>query len=321
MRGVLFVAALAVVAVPTAHADKKKTVEPPPPAPRPARVPGPDDAKVTALLDKIAADPAARAAAITELGTLAPHELGALADYLGRKHTFEIADRRKPLVAIKASVPDKTGKFIASNASPKDAIAEDAFDWLAELGKLDAGKPDNAALGEVIADDVAIRVLAAAKDPAAAVIIFDAAFADETMLYRDECGRYLRKAEPYSIPELTKESWGDGDRRRYATFQLERLDRQEPSKALSAAEGDEALMIAILDTFRQLKLREAVHAVWTKVNDDRPRVRAAARATWMDYITGPPPRPAPKKKLQLPGGKLTKKEKPLWLTYRELADN
>ena len=41
----------------------------------------------------------------------------------------------------------------------------------------------------------------------------------------------------------------------------------------------------------------------------------------MDYITGPPPPPAPKKKLQLPGGKLTKKEKPLWLTYRELADN
>jgi tetratricopeptide (TPR) repeat protein len=27
------------------------------------------------------------------------------------------------------------------------------------------------------------------------------------------------------------------------------------------------------------------------------------------------------KKLMLPGGKLTKKEKPLWLTYRELADN
>jgi tetratricopeptide (TPR) repeat protein len=41
----------------------------------------------------------------------------------------------------------------------------------------------------------------------------------------------------------------------------------------------------------------------------------------MDYITGPPPPPAPKKKLQLPGGKLTKKEKPMYLTYRELADN
>jgi len=41
----------------------------------------------------------------------------------------------------------------------------------------------------------------------------------------------------------------------------------------------------------------------------------------MDYITGPPPPPALRKKLQLPGGKLTKEEKPLWLTYRELADN
>jgi tetratricopeptide (TPR) repeat protein len=64
-----------------------------------------------------------------------------------------------------------------------------------------------------------------------------------------------------------------------------------------------------------------VHAVWTKVNADSTRVRAAARKAWMAYITGPAPPPAPKKKLQLPGGKLTKKEKPLWLTYRELADN
>src|SRR6185503_6819006 len=67
--------------------------------------------------------------------------------------------------------------------------------------------------------------------------------------------------------------------------------------------------------------REAVHAVWSKVDADSPRVRDAARHAWMAYITGPPPPPAPKKKLLLPGGKLTKKEKPLWLTYRELADN
>jgi len=41
----------------------------------------------------------------------------------------------------------------------------------------------------------------------------------------------------------------------------------------------------------------------------------------MEYITGPPPPPAPVAKLNLPGGKKTKKAKPLWLTYRELADN
>jgi tetratricopeptide (TPR) repeat protein len=129
--------------------------------------------------------------------------------------------------------------------------------------------------------------------------------------------------EPYSIPALTRASQTgkDFDRRRYATWQLERIDRQDPLKALAAAAGDERLTIAVLDTFRAIRLREAVHAVWTRVDADSPAVRAAARAAWMDYITGPPPPPAPRKKLQLPGGKLTKKEKPLWLTYRELADN
>lgn len=43
---------------------------------------------------------------------------------------------------------------------------------------------------------------------------------------------------------------------------------------------------------------------------------------WMAYVTGPTPAPAPKKKLQLPGGKFKeKKETPLWLTHRELAEN
>ena len=135
-------------------------------------------------------------------------------------------------------------------------------------------------------------------------------------------GATSRKMEPTSIPALTRESQGkDADRKRYGTWQLERLDRQEPGKALDAALGDEALTIAILDVFRATHHREAVHAVWKRVAADSPRVRAAARAAWMDYVTGPPPPPAPTAKLNLPGGKLTKKPKPLWLTYRELADN
>jgi tetratricopeptide (TPR) repeat protein len=142
------------------------------------------------------------------------------------------------------------------------------------------------------------------------------------MIYRDEVGRYLRKMHPYSIPALMKESQSRNyDRKRYSNYQLERLDRQEPGKALAAAAGDENLLIAILDVWRATKHREAVHAVWSKVNADSARTRAAARAAWHAYIDGKPPPPAPMKKLMLPGGKLTKKEKPLWLTYRELADN
>ena len=168
----------------------------------------------------------------------------------------------------------------------------------------------------------AIRALAATKDVRAAAVIFDVAFGEDAIIYRDECGRYIRKMEPYSIPALTRESASgkDADRRRYATWQLERIDRQDPLKALAAAAGDERLTIAVLDVFRETRLREAVHAVWTKVDADSPAVRDAARAAWMAYITGPPPPPAPRKKLTLPGGKLTKKPKPLWLTYRELAD-
>jgi hypothetical protein len=174
----------------------------------------------------------------------------------------------------------------------------------------------------VIADDAAIRALAATRDIRAAQLVFDVGFGAETMIYRDECGRYLRKMEPASIPALTRESMAKNyDRKRYATWQLERLDRQEPSHALDAAAGDEALTIAILEVFRATHHREAVHAVWRRVDADSPRVRATARAAWMDYITGPPPPPAPVAKLSLPGGKKTKKAKPLWLTYRELADN
>jgi len=289
------------------------------PAPPPPRTPGPEDGKATALLDKIVAG-TDRKAAIEQLGHVAPRTVDAIGEWLARPHTSDVADRRNVLAEIHASVPDKTGKFSTpARQDRKEAKADDELDWLEALGKLDPAMPG---LGEVIGDVAAIRALAGTNDVHAARLIFDAAFGDDTMIYRDECGRYLRKMEPNSIPALIYMSQkGNYDKKRYATWQLERLDRQNAYNALLAAAGDEALTIAILEVYRTTHHREAVHAVWSKVNDDAPRVRATARAAWMDYITGPPPPPAPKKKLQLPGGKLTKEEKPLWLTYRELADN
>ena len=230
------------------------------------------------------------------------------------------------LAAIKASVPDKSGKFNTperhSGKEEQDRRDEETLDWLAgAAGKLDAQAPGS--IAEVIADDAAIRALAATKDVHGAQLIFDAAFLDEAMIMRDECGRYLRKLTPYNLPALVieSESGTNYDRRRYATYQLERLDRQEPLKALDAAVADEGLSVAVLDAFRSVHHRGAVHAVWTKVNADSPRVRAAARTTWLAYVSGPPPPPAPRRRLQLAGGKLTKYPKPLYLTYRELADN
>lgn len=301
-----------------AKVDDKKP-EPPPPPPR---TPGPDDPKAIAILERIVKGPdtAARQKAIDELGAIAPTTIEAIGEWIVRSHVATVDERRAVLALIEAQVPDKDGRFkTPDRKTKKELTADDEIDWLKKLLELDPATPG---AGEVIADIAAVRALVATGDSRAAQAIFDAAFHDETMIYRDECGRYLRKLEPYSIPTLTKESAGKvGDRKRYATYQLERLDRQEPNKAFAAAAGDEALTLEIIAVYRKTKIREAVHAMWGKVNDDRTRVRAAAREAWMDYITGPPPPRAPMKKLQLPGGKLTKKEKPLWLNYRELADN
>jgi hypothetical protein len=318
-------------AAPAATSDKAARSEKPDKAdakpadaepPAPPRPPGPDDAKAVAILEKIAAGPdaAARKAAIAELAQIAPRAIDAIGAWLVRPTRAELAERRAVLTEIKASVPDKSGRFSQpARQTGKEQKADDDLDWQAELLALDAALPG---LGDVIADDAAIRALAATSEIRAAQLIFDAAFNADAMIYRDECGRYLRKMEPVSIPPLTQESLAkDYDRKRYATFQLERLDRQEPGKALDAALGDEALTIAVLDAFRRTHHREAVHAVWRRIDDDSPRIRTAARAAWMAYITGPPPPPAPVAKLNLPGGKKTKKAKPLWLTYRELADN
>ncbi len=244
--------------------------------------------------------------------------VSAIAAFLAREHTSSESDRRDVLREIKASVPDKSGKFTNPGRESSDKTkANDDLDWLEELSRI----TERPGLGDVMADVVALRALAATHTDYGADVLFDAAFADAIMMYRDECGRYLRKMQPASLPALTRQSQGDGDRRRYATYQLERMDRQEPGKALTASFGDEAILIAVLDAFRMTYHREAVHAVFGQLDADSPRVRAAARAAWMNYVTGPLPQPAPRKRLQLTGGKLAAKETPLWLTFRELADN
>jgi tetratricopeptide (TPR) repeat protein len=302
------------IARPKAKEPEKKDEKADKPAPPPLP---PVDAAVQGVLDRIAKGDKA---AIEELNKLAPSHIVDLSSFLQRPHASPLEERRELLKSIEADVPDEKGRFVApQRKSAKEEKKLDELDWIAELQKKDAATPG---LGETLADIATIRALSASKAIEAAPVIFNTAFWPETMIYRDEVGRYLRKMEPYCIPALMKESAaGNYDRKRYSNYQLERLDRQEPGKALSAATGDEALLIAVLEVWRQTKHREAVHAVWGKVNADSPRVRAKAREAWRAYIEGPPPKPAPMKKLQLPGGKLTKKEKPLYLTYRELADN
>lgn len=273
-----------------------------------------------AALDRLTAATTAaeRLAAAKALAELSPPPVADLERFLARARSSTDEERRAVLISIGAELPDEKGKFKAPARQTVQTEAEnDAFDWLAKLVDLDARTPG---LADAIADVAAIRALAG-KDPDGAAAILDFAFTPEGTIYRDECGRYLRRMAPWSLPALIRgsEKSGEGSRARYATYQLERLDRQNPRKALADAPNDE-LKIEVLRAFQDSLYREAVFVVLDTVDDVSPGVRKAAREAWMEYATGRAPKPAPKQKLQLPGGKLTDKEMPLWLNSRELAD-
>jgi hypothetical protein len=277
-----------------------------------------DAARVAELLTAIETGQGDRAASTAALLPLAAHEVDAFATFLDRERTSSVDERRALLRKIKASVPDASGKFETPKRMKSEQIREDdEFDWLAELAKLDPATPG---LGAVWADVAAIRALASTQRIDAAAVVLAQAFKKSTMIYRDECGRRLRAMEPYSLPALTETSQSDDRARaRYANYQLERLDRQEPGKAMEATGHDEELRIALLQAFGKVRHREATATVFKYIDDDAPRVRAAARAAWLEYVTGPPPKDAPKIHLQLTGGKKDPKLTPLYLTYRELA--
>ncbi len=303
---------------PTEGGDTKVTAPPRDPEPEPAGPPA------RPLLDKLAAAarPADRRAAIDALLALDPMPIKELGDFLARARRSSEADRRSLLGARGFDVPDEKGKFRAPGRQPdKEEKANDKLDWLTPLLEL----PASPALTDVLLDIAAIRALAASKESrgAAAILVF--AFQDEGVAYRDECGRFLRRMSPWSLPALVRAAEmpagraADKSRARYARYQLERLDRENPRKALNDAPTDE-LQAEILHTFADSQYREAVFVVLDNVDHVSFKVRKAAREAWMEYATGRPPREVPKQKLQLPGGKLSEEEVPLWLNHRELAD-
>jgi tetratricopeptide (TPR) repeat protein len=223
---------------------------------------------------------------------------------------------RALLKSIRAEVPNAKGTFEVPARSDKP-VAD--LDWLDALGKL----PTSPARDEAIATVTTLRALAATKAAPAADAILDFGFTPAGLVYRDECGRQIRTMSPYSLPTLLRASQDKkrdgGNYARYALYQLDRLSMNRPSYALAAAPND-AVEVAILKAIRDVKHPDAVTAVIDRVDAPSNAVRAAAREAWLAYVTGPEPPPAPKEFRKLPGGKKSKDKLPLWLTYRELAD-
>jgi hypothetical protein len=224
---------------------------------------------------------------------------------------------RAVLRAIGAEVPSPKGVFTTPPRPTRPDAPE--LDWLAALAKA----PASPALEDALAVTTLLRALAGTHVEAAADAILDFSFTPDGLIYRDECGRQLRRMAPDSLPTLLRASQDKkrdgGGFGRYASYQLDRMSMNRPSYAFAAATND-ALEIAMLHAVRDVKHPDAVSAVLDRVDAPSHAVRAAAREAWLGYVTGPPPPPAPKEFRKLPGGKKSKEPMPLWLTYRELAD-
>ena len=292
-----------------------------------AQTPPPDEASATAdgerirsLLDAVVEGPMAeRERALAELEDVAPSAIPAIEAFLTRQRRASDGERRAVLGRISAAVPDEDGRFRSPGRESAQQIRDDDdFDWLAHLSEL----PEMPGLGGVMADAAAVRALAATQDPDAARAILEFAFSEDGLVIRDECGRHLRNMAPQSLPALIR---GAGDRdnppamRRYARYQLSRLDREDPPKALSAA-GGEDLQVEILRAYADTLWREAVHSVLELINYESPAVRSAAREAWIEYVAGPPPPPATERYLNLPGGRRSDEPEQLYKNARELAD-
>lgn len=272
------------------------------------------------LLDQIATggSGADRLRAADELAKLGPDVVDVAVEFLARERTAKPEERRAVLRSIKADLPDKKGRFRTPRRKEKINRGDD-FDWLARLAKADVTQPG---YGDVFADVAAIRALAASKSPKAGDAILSFTFT-RGLMYRDECGRYLRKMSPYSLPALiiaSQNTKKNRNYRRYANYQLDRLNRDDPYKVLNHTSFDPALQLEIVAAYGKSKHREAVAPLIEYSNHGSSPLRKAAREALLKYITGPKPKDAPKKKLQLTGGRLTDEEQPLWLTYREIAN-
>lgn len=202
-------------------------------------------------------------------------------------------------------------------------------EWLTALNALDLeGNPDLRALPDRMAvrtealEIVAfLRALAATGQAEAANAIFEFAFQHEGV-FRDECGRIIRSMGSVALSTLIRrihlQGKGTGKQNRWALWQLDRMDRARPAKALATA-PDDRVRAEILHAYGEVRSIDAVGAVLAHVDSPSRQVRRAARWAWMQYVAGPLPPAPPLRKRKLPGGKEESEAKQDYLSARELA--
>ncbi len=312
-------------------------------------VPPPSPAEIDGLVKRVGgATGEDRLAAARALAALPPSGAPEYAKRLARPRVIAADTIRTLLLEIWAQVPNPKPdgplyvtkpepkwtppKAVKGKPRPKRPPPHDPekVDWLEALSLLDVDA--NPALAPIAARVAAraealeavalMRALSASGRPESFDPLFDFAFALDGV-FRDECGRAIRTLGGSAVPGLIRRQHAQGrglaKQRRYASYQLDRMDRARPQKAIATA-PDDRLRADMIHAYGEARALDAVEAVLGQVDAPSRRVRREARWAWLRYVAGPPPPPAPKRKRKLPGGGTESEEKEDYLNYREMAE-
>ncbi|WP_434415081.1 hypothetical protein [Nannocystis pusilla] len=163
-------------------------------------------------------------------------------------------------------------------------------------------------------------------------VLLAAAYLHEST-FRDEVGRAIRRLGDPALPGLLRRSVrpplpaDEGEAQvvkdsvayrtaEYAGYQIDRMDRAHPRKALQAVSDDPARLAELLAAYGMVRSGDAAGPLLDFVDAAIPPVREAARQAFLAYVTGPAPR-AERKLLRFVGGGTG--ESAAQLTYRDLA--
>ncbi len=230
-------------------------------------------------------------------------------------------DYRSLLGAIGGDVPNKYGYFARAWKRAHGFDVKLSGDWFEDLLSLPRSKVSPGLLSvyrDCVLQTALLRAASkiGAKDPkrSAEVVaaLLDAAYVHRGT-FRDEVGRAVVAVGDASIPALVEASLSPSTRTRdqdkpevlrakYAELLLDKMDRLHPARATEAAKASPRLLAEVLRAYGTRRPGEAASILLGFCDDRSARVRAAARASFDAYVTGPAPKSAGRTVRLLGGG-------------------
>jgi hypothetical protein len=250
------------------------------------------------------------------------------------------ADYKAFLAVIGGDVPNRYGHFELTwkrDHGHAVRVSEDWFEDLLALPSRQVSKVFRAIYRDCVLEAALLRAAAAiGRDPARSDDVADALLAAAYLhegTFRDEVGRAIRRLGDPAVPGLLRRSLKPAlpaDEKEalevkaspayrmaeYAGYQIDRMDRAHPRKALAAVHDDPQRLAELLAAYAVARPGDAAGPLLEHVDAAIPRVREAARDAFLAYVTGPAPRPE-RKIVRMLGGRAG--EAPAQPTYRDLA--